>query len=344
MADFDSDLISTLTGVSYHLDLKTSCAYKEHLIKNMFSQALHYLAFAGHFLTVFSQTDGAVVPNLHVRQTFTHPGLLQSSADFTRIQSKVNQKVEPWNTAWNQFLQSGYTNPSYTPNPVAIVYRGSDGVHAENYGNLYTDIAAAYALAVRWAITGDTQVGDAAVRIMDAWSSTLTQISGNNDQYLAAGIYGYEFASAAEIMRSYGGWPAANFLRFQNMMLQVFYPLVNGWFTQHSQWAENANAVYPGWDLCIIASAMAIGVLSDNRAIYNQGVSWYQNGTGNGNIHFAVPFTHTVDNEVMGQLLESGRDQGHAHLDIALLGVIGQIAYNQGDDLFGYDGNIILEA
>lgn len=37
----------------------------------------------------------------------------------------------------------------------------------------------------------------------------------------------------------------------------------------------------------------------------------------------------------MGQVQESGRDQGHAMLDIALLGAFCQMAWNQGDALFG---------
>jgi hypothetical protein len=39
---------------------------------------------------------------------------------------------------------------------------------------------------------------------------------------------------------------------------------------------------------------------------------------------------------------EAGRDQGHATLCFALLGVIGQQGHNQGVDLYGAFGNQIL--
>lgn len=60
---------------------------------------------------------------------------------------------------------------------------------------------------------------------MDAWAGTLTEVNGNADRFLAAGIYGYEFANAAELLRSYPGWPAASFEAFKTMMINAFYPV-----------------------------------------------------------------------------------------------------------------------
>ena len=45
----------------------------------------------------------------------------------------------------------------------------------------------------------------------------------------------------------------------------------------------------------------------------------------------------------LGQWQESGRDQGHNTLDVALLGAFCQMAWNQHDDLFGYDDNRVLK-
>jgi len=49
---------------------------------------------------------------------------------------------------------------------------------------------------------------------MNAWSAKLKGIGGSNDLPLAAGLYGYQFANAAEIMRNYTGWASADFTRF----------------------------------------------------------------------------------------------------------------------------------
>lgn len=54
--------------------------------------------------------------------------------------------------------------------------------------------------------------------------------------------------------------------------------------------------------------------------------------------------TSINDDVALGQLQESGRDQGHSLLCIGLLGDICETAYSQGDDLYGYKNNLILKA
>ena len=273
---------------------------------------------------------------------FVHPGLLQSSADFNRIKTKIAAGSQPWAAGYQKLLKSEYATPAYQPNPAPSIYRGSDGIHAENYAQLYIDVGAAYVLSLLWAITGESQWGDAAVRVLDAWSSTLVALGGDTDVYLAAGIYGYEFSQSAEIMRDYSAW--TGFSKFQDMVMTVFYPVINGWFIGHENWGSYASSVYPGWDLCIIAGGMSIGILTDNKTIYNQAIDWFYNGTGNGQINRAIPFVYSQDNELLAQPMEAGRDQGHTMLDIALLGVIGQTSWNQGLNLFGYNGSLIRSA
>ncbi|KUL88377.1 hypothetical protein ZTR_04959 [Talaromyces verruculosus] len=277
---------------------------------------------------------------LTVGHAFTHPGLLHTATDFARIQSKVNGGAEPWLTAWYKLTNSSYASSSYTPNPQAIVYRGDDGVHTQNYASLYKDIAGAYALAIRWKVSGDTTYADAAVKILDGWSSTLTALDGSSDRFLASGIYGYEFANAAEIMRTYSGWPSTRLTQFINMMVDIFYPMNHAFLTNHNGAA--IDHYWANWDLCNIASMMSIGILSDNQTMYDEAVAYYKTGGGNGQIGKAIWHLFTVDGESLGQGQEAGRDQGHAMLDFALLGPIAQTGYNQGNDLFAYLTNRIL--
>lgn len=60
--------------------------------------------------------------------------------------------------------------------------------------------------------------------------------------------------------------------------------------------------------------------------------------------HQSIRFIHIEEGsgKELGQTSESGRDQGHATLDYALLSVIAQTAWNQGLDLFGYSNSRIL--
>lgn len=266
-------------------------------------------------------------------QRFLHPGLLHTAADFNRMVSKVRAGVQPQLSGWNKLLANPHSSSSYSMRgPVSVVYRGTGS--PENYSLLFNDIAAAYQNALRWKIAGATDNAGKAVAILNAWSSTLTSIQGTSDRFLAAGIYGYEIANAAEIMRSYSGWAASDLARFQHMMLTVFYPMNHDFLTNHN--GSCISHYWANWDACNAASMLAIGVLCDDTAKFNEAISYFKNGAGNGSYGHATPFVYS-DSGGLAQCQESGRDQGHSGLDVSLYGAICQMAFNQGQDLFSYN-------
>lgn len=268
---------------------------------------------------------------------FVHPGLLVSDQDLIRAKAKVAAGEEPWMGGWKRLLANPHAQADWRPDPQDIVYRGSDGQHAENYQALYNDAAAAYALALRWKISGDAGFAQAAVGILNAWSARLAGIAGTSDRYLAAGLSGYQLANAAEILRAYPKWAAGDFKRLQQMLLSVFYPMNHDFLTGHN--GSAADHYWANWDLANMASMLAIGVLADRRDIYQEAISYFRNGAGNGSIRHLV---WTIYTGGLGQVQEAGRDQGHSMLDIALAGVFCQMAWTQGDDLFAYADNRIL--
>jgi hypothetical protein len=268
---------------------------------------------------------------------FVHPGLLHNDADFARMKAKVEASAEPWLSGWQKLTANAHAQLSWTARPAAMVYRGADGTHPENYSQLYNDAAAAYALALRWKVSGDTSYADKAVEVLNAWSAVLVGIGGTSDKFLAAGIYGYQMANAAEIMRTYSGWSAQDFARFQNMMTTVFYPMNHDFLTNHN--GACISHYWANWDQCNMDSVLAIGVLTDNRALYDEAVSYFESGGGNGSIGNAVYYLHPGD---LGQWQESGRDQGHATLGIGLVGAFCEMAWKQGDDLYGFSDSRFL--
>ena len=158
---------------------------------------------------------------------FVHPGLLHSDGDFARMQAKVNAAVEPWLSGWQRLTANPHAQLDWKPRPVAMVYWGADGTHAENYSQLFNDAAAAYALALRWKISGDARYADTAINVLNAWAGMLVGIGGTSDKFLAAGLYGYQLANAAEICAATAvGRP--DFARFKTMMTTVFYPMNHG--------------------------------------------------------------------------------------------------------------------
>ena len=160
----------------------------------------------------------------------THPGLLHTEADFTRIRSLVNSGKEPFKTGWQKVVARA--NKGWKPRVTHNICRGRTDACTQNYGRFYGDIHAAYANALYWKVTGDTAHAQAAVDILNAWSSKAPPIMGSSDRFLAAGIYGYQYANVAEILRGYSGWKGLDstvaYLR------DTFYPMSHSFLTKHN--------------------------------------------------------------------------------------------------------------
>jgi hypothetical protein len=263
-----------------------------------------------------------------------HPGMLHTEADFTRMRTKVTAATQPWKGSWDLLVASANSQNTWGPRAVVTINRGTS---PDNSALLYNDAAAAYQNALRWKISGDTSFADNAVRILNAWGYTLTGITGNADRFLAAGLYGYEMANAAEIMRTYPGWAAADFAQFKTMMLNVFYPMNHDFLVNHN--SANPQNYWANWDLCNMCTILAIGILCDDQAKIDEAVNYFKTGNGQGSITHAVPILHSP---MLGQWQESGRDQEHTEMGVGLMATFCEMAWNQGIDLYGYNNKRFL--
>jgi hypothetical protein len=268
---------------------------------------------------------------------FTHPGLLSTEADLKRIRDKLAASEQPWVAGWGALLGSGRSHLGASPRPLETVIRGVDG---QNFAQMFTDMQRAHQLALRWKISGDEDYAKKAVEFLNAWSSKLTKLGGNSNVFLASGLYGYQWANAAELMRTYPGWAAEDLARFQAMLLNVFYPLCHDFLVNHNGTEiRKVTHYWANWDLCNICSVYAIGVFCDRPDLTVEAVSYYKSGRGNGAGAHNVYFMHPGH---LGQWQESHRDQGHSTLGIALAGALCEMAWNQGEDLYGYWNNRLL--
>lgn len=273
-------------------------------------------------------------------EKFVHPGLLNTAQDLGRIAEAVKMGEEPYLSGYNALISNQYAQIG-TARAVETVIRGGTG---DNCALLYRDAHRAYLCAIRWKISGDTAYADCARDILNTWSATLKSLGGNADRYLAAGLYGYELACAAEIIRDYEGFELE---RMQDMLLNVFYPM-NEQFLYSSKRGEDHNYAHvmnywANWDLCNMASSVAIGVFCDRRDIYERALEYYKFGAGNGSVFNAVPKVYEASEATMnmpvGQWQESGRDMEHTMMGVGLMAVVCEIAWNQGDDLYGWANN-----
>lgn len=271
--------------------------------------------------------------------SFIHPGILHTQADLDRMKIKVNAGAQPWKSGWDRLVSNSFAQSTYTPNPQDTVCCGNVCPHGETFMALARDCAAAYQNALRYRISGDTVYANSAIRILNAWVSKLVIINGDSNAGLRAGLYGYQLAAAAELMRGYSRWSSADFENFKSMMLTKFYPINSDFLKRHNNTCF--DHYWANWDLSNMTTVIAIGVLCDDSVIFNEAVNYFKNGTGSGQIDRLCNNLYD-GNPVLGQGQESGRDQGHATLCISLVSAFCQIAFNQGEDLFAYKNNKVL--
>ncbi|HEV6965593.1 LamG-like jellyroll fold domain-containing protein, partial [Roseateles sp.] len=276
----------------------------------------------------------AVAGSAPKAKAFTHPGLLHTEADFARMRSQIAAGREPWVSGYRALTSSSRARLGGVPQPLATVVRGGDG---ENFRTMVEDVQRAYQLALRWKVSGDTAYADLAVTYVNAWVSTMTTLTGNADRFIAAGIYGYQWANAAEILRTYAGWAAADVAACQRWLLAVFYPLTSSFLKDHN--GSNITNYWASWDLLTLAGMLSFGVFCDRRDIYDEALDYFNHGRGNGALQHMVYARHPGH---LGQWQESGRDQGHSTLSISMAACLCEMAWNQGDDLYGLDDNRLL--
>lgn len=377
ISSYAPDAVAMLTEAYSMIKLK---AEKEVLSQMMIDEYASDLSAAIQSVKTtagFIFTDTEKMPAYDSNRGFRHPGGLHTDADFERIKAQLAAGNEKVTKAYNILKNAEYAQPTTATWPVETIIRGAG---QQNYINAARGATIAYQNALRWKIEGNEKCAKHAVDVLMAWANTCKGIGGNSNYALAAGLYGYEFAQAAELMRDYQGWKAKDFETFKRWMLDVWYPSAVGFQRgRNGTWENGANKPGAGWGvdgerpghywsnwgLCNALCLVSIGILCDDVFIYNQGLSFVKydlaalTGSCPNQKRTATDIwnnglTEYIDNLIpnvadyagetgaygkVGQMQESGRDQGHAAMALGLAVDICQTAWNQGDDLYSYHDN-----
>lgn len=262
---------------------------------------------------------GLLFPVRSLSQSFTHPGIDQSSRDLAYMKAQVLKGVQPYKGAFDRLKAA--TDTAFAVVAHAHVLRGPYGKPNIGGNDLSRGAAMAYNYALVWYITGDKQYANKAIAILDTWSPVLWHLDYNDAKLLAAWT-GHALCNAAEILRyTNAGWSKEGIDRFTGMLMNVYYPLLRYYYPQ-----ANGN-----WDGAILHSIMAMGIFMDNRAMFNHAVEHYLHAPVNGSL-----FKYIYPD---GQCQESTRDQGHVQLGLGEFAGAAQVAFTQGVDLFSIGDN-----
>jgi hypothetical protein len=282
---------------------------------------------------------------------FNHPGVLVNRPQLNLIKQRVQQGVEPQKMAFETLLKSPLADLNYAPSPHATVECGPYSKPDIGCKDERRDATAAYSQALAWYVTGNEKFARNAIRIMKAWSNTLTGGHTNQNADVQAAWAGSVWPRAAEIIRySCDFWTKEDIARFQQMLKTQYVPsLVNGS-------DENGNK-----ELAMSEALMNIGVFNDDRITFAHGVKMWRGRvpayvylSSDGPAPVAppngLPSSAPWSNKgkatpfVDGLLQETMRDPHHANMGFASIVNAAETARQQGVDLYAEQASRIVAA
>jgi hypothetical protein len=280
---------------------------------------------------------------------FRHPGILLNRAQLDFIKAKVAAGTEPWKSAFEAAKAHEDGALSYAPHPWATCECGPRSDPDIGCKDEQRDSEAAYTQALLWYISGDKTYAGNAIKIMNAWSGTLTGGHKLANGPVQAAWCAEQWPRAAEIIRyTYTGWPAEDIARFQNMLTTQYVPSLTGGS------CENGNK-----ELSMSEALINIGVFNDDRAIFDAGIKMWRDRAPAyiylatdgpapvkpANCDMAIWSNKGLMPELVdGLLQETARDSQHPALALAAMVNAAETARQQGIDLYSEQGKRIMAA
>jgi arylsulfatase A-like enzyme len=256
---------------------------------------------------------------------FFHPGVSHSQQSLDAIKDKLSRSKRPWQKAWERLDDSRYSSLRWEPTPHEVVERGPYNDPDIGGTDFLRDGTAAYAHALKWALSGDQRNAQKAAEILDAWSETLRSVE-NHDARLLIGMAGLRYCNAAELLKHrWNGWPKPSQQKFETMLRDVWYPIIKDFYP-----SANGN-----WDASMLQTMIGMSVFLDDREMFDRATGYYRDGKGNGSIQNYFSVT--------GQCQETGRDQAHTQMGLDFLANTCEVAWNQNLDLYGELDNRLLK-
>ncbi|TCC88603.1 carbohydrate-binding protein [Pedobacter frigiditerrae] len=308
-------------------------------------------------------------------QPFVHPGILHKLSDLERMKYMVDAQKQPYYDSYLALAADGKSSYGYVvrgDNTMIEIKR--EPSPSINRYEMESDCRAAYSNALMWFFTKDSRHAEKAIEIFKAWKN-LKKFTGSATP-LAAGLYGYLLVNAAEIIKhTYGGWSSSDQADFKTMLLyqsgsdKSFKASVNYF----------APLTWGNQEIIAQNTMMAIAIYTDDSALYARALRYFKNQAPLSDplpggpptrtdlyestpymdrYNRTIPSTYPIpENYLMngplvnyirssgtarGQCVESARDQDHAQLGLGALATVAEMAYNQGDNLYGESNNLLL--
>ncbi len=219
----------------------------------------------------------ALIPlNTHAQRKFTHPGITYTQGDIDRMKAMIAAKQEPFYSTFLKLKESRWSDLN-----TSLPNRGTQITEGKFNGTIGADGRRALDLALLWHLTGDEAYAKKAVGYLNA-NSYYTNTSARGTGPLDNGKI-YLLIDAAELMRDYPGWKAADQQRFKDMLVYPYYTTKENLYEKYSSTDDSKNGITIYWNifngdpgrfgnqgLFAMRGLMAMGVYLDNDTIYDR--------------------------------------------------------------------------
>ncbi len=249
---------------------------------------------------------------------FKHPGVPSTQSDLSSLRERVNSNACA-RMGFERLKSSRYADLErpHTPYATVSVVAGKGNKYEAAFRG---DAQAAHATALMWVITGDLRYRDKSMAILDDWAATYRDIKvarGNPSQaYLEAAWAAPIWTAAADIIRYYdngaAGWNPDRMAAFDQFLDRLVST------------ARGARQRDDNWGTSATLAIMAAAVYREDAAAYAEAVKLY-----------ASRLSAISRKSGVLKSDEYLRDPLHPQYTILAWIQAGEIAWNQGDDLYG---------
>lgn len=263
------------------------------------------------------------------QKAFVHPGILLNSADIKRVYNTVKDKKMPGYGSYLLLSENPLSKADYKmQGPFSTISR--DGEFRYTKQKMEADFSAAYLNALMYVATRKNEHAERSLDILTNYADVLKHIPSTNDAPLLVGLEGLKIINVLELLKyTYPGASKTKLNKIGKLFTDVFLPICEKFYETPAY--TNGN-----WGPIVTKCYISAAIYFDNRAMYNKAKAFYEKANDNGTI------ANYIDGET-GQIQESGRDQGHSQLGIGALATVCEIAWKQGDDLYGLLSNRLLK-
>ena len=229
----------------------------------------------------------------------------------------------------HSFAQSDLQNYKMA-GPYEVVAR--DGEFRTSKGGSERDMWTAWQCAKSTESTEQTEDTEAcitkALEIINAYAATLQRFDGHDAPLCAIQGYWLVRAMTDIKLKLKNEKLKVNTQSWADMIRRAMLPMIEK-FEADSPYA-NGN-----WGAIVNRLRMACGIFLEDSTIYQASIDYFLHANDNGSLPNYISET--------GQCQETGRDQGHAQLGLGALCETCEMAWEQGDDLWGSLDNRMMK-